>query len=812
MKNLYVIIALLGILNQGIAQNAYYDALFCANLNDEDLNSQNDDGLTPGEKKVLEECQLFKNDPFNKPKPDFARVRAILQKQRAIGLAVRDYENQFAGASILSLAAPLLNFSRLSTAQVDTLLYGLTIYFADEFRRGYMQTYLNTFEKSIGKTAELEILFPATYEKLRTFDPIRYKEIGNELKLVFNEDLSSSLEHLISHVESPESFQLKTNQVFALLNPAFCNTLKNKREYQHFKLSAEIAQKLIDGVHPADIIGYLDAKYYDDGGTTLTELGKSFHLLNILQRNLRDTTAKVNGQFPNVWINFEKLSQLNTSKKQQYFLALLMNEDSSFFNNTLNPIRISSSSTFNDLKSKCKLTDLLSTLVKIDEFIKLKNKTLFEEQNFLPLMKLTGDLVKLALTQENQGRAEHYISLSNEVFLTYNAIRTKNYGNLPAQIGNIIKLLTKNNSGSDVVGIPVINLVKGVIAKLDATTDPLNNANAYRKIIDSPFGPLLGSYDSNEKELYHLFNNRNKSIPAFTKYNQYIDERLNKSLYTSNNDAFINTLTAEIDAFAKKDFTSKWQQEITKLVNDALVARRGETLNEALITSLTTTIKTGLESKNIYIKIDSTLVNIAQNSKAIPLIQQIDKWSGFMSAAVNAKTSEDVKAVVKRYVNPPSSYIDKRNHPFTLTIGGMPGLYVGREKLVDTAGKSECKSTFGLTLPIGIDISFKFLKASSLSLFASIIDLGALLSYRLNTNANTLPDEFNFKQFLSPGLSLGWGFPNTPITLSAGYQYAPQLRKLDKDATSEVLSNAHRWQLRVAYDIPLFSIVKSKRK
>jgi hypothetical protein len=811
MKKLYFIIALLGILNQATAQNAYYDALFCASLNSKDLTSK--DGLTEGEKEVLKVCEDFVDKPFDNPKPDFARVRAILQKQRAVGLSTREFENQFAGTSIISLAAPLLNFSRLSTAQVDTLLYGLTIYFADEFRRGYMQTYLNTFEKSIGKTAELEILFPATYEKLRTFDPIRYKEIGNELKLVFNEDLSSSLEHLISHVESPESFQPKTNQVFALLNPDFCNTLRSKREYKHLKLSAEIAQKLIDGVHPADIIGYLDAKYYDDGDPTLVELGKSLHLLNILQRNLRDTTAKVNGQFSNVWINFEKLSQLNTLEKQKFFLALLMNEDDSFFNNTLNPIRITSSSTFNDLKSKCKLTELLSTLVKIDEFIKLKNKALFEEQNFLPLMKLTGDLVKLALVQENQGRVDHYVSLSNEVFLTYNAIRTKNYGNLPTQIGNIIKLLTKNNSGSDVLGQPLEALVKSVIDRINDQVAPLNNANAYRQIMNSPFGPLLESYGSSEKTFYELFNNRNAIPPALTTYYQYIDKRLRDNLGTPNNDAFIKTLSSEIEVLTKKDFTSKWQQKIKNLMKDALEAHKDATLDAALIPSLTTTIKTGLESKSIYIKIDSALLKIAQNSKISPLIQQIDKWSGFMAASVSAKTSEEVSDVVKRYVNPPSSYIDKRNHPFTITIGGMPGLYLGRERLLDTLGKSkECKTTLGLTLPVGLDFGFATGKNSNVSIFASIIDLGALLSYRLNTNANTLPDEFNFKQFLSPGVSVGWGFPNTPLTLSAGYQYAPQLRKLNKNATSEVLSNAHRWQIRIAYDIPLFSIVKSKRK
>jgi hypothetical protein len=223
------------------------------------------------------------------------------------------------------------------------------------------------------------------------------------------------------------------------------------------------------------------------------------------------------------------------------------------------------------------------------------------------------------------------------------------------------------------------------------------------------------------------------------------------------------------------------------------------------------------------------------------LIHRIDYWSGFTSGVVSATTSSEVNDVIKKFASPPSSFIDKRTNPFTITVSGMPGLFVGREKLdpnsrlsvpqntTSNQGQTGTpttttavtpdggfKTTIGLSLPIGFDFSLRLgnrreesQSSWSLGLFAQLIDLGAMLNYRLNTQANSLPDAVTLRSLVSPGLTLNAGLPNSPVTIGFGYQYTPALRHISKEEHDEPTSkllNAHRWQLRLAYDIPLFRI------
>lgn len=87
-----------------------------------------------------------------------------------------------------------------------------------------------------------------------------------------------------------------------------------------------------------------------------------------------------------------------------------------------------------------------------------------------------------------------------------------------------------------------------------------------------------------------------------------------------------------------------------------------------------------------------------------------------------------------------------------------------------------------------------------------------MLNYRLATNSTVLPQQVPWQSILSPGVTLVFGFPNTPLTLGAGYQYGPKLREISGSETSnnsdpEVpAANSHLFQLRLSYDIPLLRI------
>jgi hypothetical protein len=193
------------------------------------------------------------------------------------------------------------------------------------------------------------------------------------------------------------------------------------------------------------------------------------------------------------------------------------------------------------------------------------------------------------------------------------------------------------------------------------------------------------------------------------------------------------------------------------------------------------------------------------------LIGKIDKFSGFSSGIVSAKTSAEVSKVISNFAAPPASFISKRQESgIRLTLGAMPGLSFAYEKL-DTLGASDgYKANVGLSLPIGLDVTTRLYegktgKRASIGLFLQVIDLGAMLNYRLQSSASTLPDKVGWSAIFSPGVSLSYGFPDSPWNIQVGYQRGPELRKITKEGNG-ALFPSDRYQIRLAYDIPLLRI------
>lgn len=975
------------------AQNAFYDAQLSNSLSASEVTAFADDAayaLTQAEKDILKDFASFLKKPFDPqtPSPDFGRVRAILRKIKA-STELPGNTEALVGTQIASLLIPFSNLSKLSTAQLDTALYGLTVYFADEFRRGYMEAYLRGFERSIGEVGELQVMFPATYQKMRSFDPARFKELGSELKAVFDQDLSSSLDHLMAHIDAAGTPAFP-NHKLVFLRADVCKEIKGSSVYPYLQISSEVGQKLIRGEHPSDIMGFLDSKYYTppasntltntaltvaltgtatvglsesavitavnmltissmqaatlttsdmltlavlaggsvevignpitadaiaqtltmdssatvviqgmvsltgtpgkaytivapasvtllvagsvtalsastfqvnsstapaansftvllsgtatgsftrptalatnllnnrttrlmsgkgsaslQGSTTLVtrdtliliptpvetkptslsgldltrqNFGNAIHFYNLIQRNLRDTTGTRDKNSPSVWIDFEKLEHLKTSSARAYFMALIYKEDTTFFNhqslvNGLNFKKLASSNitiddrhqitcpdclnAFESFRTK-QAGDLLGKLTKIDEFVRLKKDHLTDETNFVPFMKLTKELLHTVFSLAESstatiGTLQTVFSISEEVFNGIQAVRVKNYSNVLLHTTNVLNTLYETKS----------NVINDTLAKRF-----LKNLNGL--VLDPKKTPYL-----------RLKNNAD--FDPLTAYNQ-----LAKAVASPVERALLNRST---------DFRAK------------------------LIGQLKTN-GTDLDSLTAGI---SGLTLTASSSYSVvfaKLTRTFDQWSGFTSGVVSATNSEDIRKVISRYAAPPASFIEKRTSPFTISVSGMPGLFVGVEKAdLSSATQSftatdEAKSkkpfTVGLSLPVGLDFAWAFNSAIrrqekkgaySIGLFVQLIDLGAMLNYRLTTQSNTLPEEVKIKDIFSPGGMINIGFPNTPFTLGAGYQYAPALRRLDKKDRTLPLLNAHRWQLRLAYDIPLFRIYSNQ--
>lgn len=194
-------------------------------------------------------------------------------------------------------------------------------------------------------------------------------------------------------------------------------------------------------------------------------------------------------------------------------------------------------------------------------------------------------------------------------------------------------------------------------------------------------------------------------------------------------------------------------------------------------------------------------------------------YGNFMTDILMASNGEEVANILDRYAAPVGSYSVKRRSKFSMSLNAFPGLFMGWEtprKPELLRGVSTTSFVSGLTAPIGLSFNFGALgdkKNQSLSAFVSVIDIGAVLSYRWsNDQAQGLPQSVEWAQVMAPGLHLIYGMPNLPLALNAGFQVAPKLRKVTLDTGNE-LKNTDFWRFNIALttDITIFNFYSTGR-
>lgn len=206
----------------------------------------------------------------------------------------------------------------------------------------------------------------------------------------------------------------------------------------------------------------------------------------------------------------------------------------------------------------------------------------------------------------------------------------------------------------------------------------------------------------------------------------------------------------------------------------------------------------------------SMLNSIAQSSpsfsatekKAIDFIKRV---LNLMVDVSKAQNSQQLAEVIEANALPPSSYRYRFKYKNSIDIGAYIGAYAGME-LVQNTGTSKQYSqpgfVYGLTAPIGINFNRRNTKGNYTTVSLSLIDIGAVVSYRLSNDAEApLPNTISWSQVLSPGLYYRpkWGLKKTPLVWSIGAQYAPKLRVLN--GVNE--NNTIRFSIGAALDMPL---------
>jgi len=194
------------------------------------------------------------------------------------------------------------------------------------------------------------------------------------------------------------------------------------------------------------------------------------------------------------------------------------------------------------------------------------------------------------------------------------------------------------------------------------------------------------------------------------------------------------------------------------------------------------------------------------NQKLEQRFKDFFTYGSFMVDIISASNynSDQIAKIIEKYAMPVNSYLVKRNSKRSIDINAYPGFYGGYENESFTVKGGS--AVFGITAPVGFSFSMGC-KEKSHSLFLSVIDIGAPLSYRLmNDTAQGLPENIKWPQVFSPGLHYVCGFKNSPVSLMLGAQYTPLLRRIEND--KNVLNDINTWRfgLTLTIDLPLFNL------
>jgi hypothetical protein len=192
-----------------------------------------------------------------------------------------------------------------------------------------------------------------------------------------------------------------------------------------------------------------------------------------------------------------------------------------------------------------------------------------------------------------------------------------------------------------------------------------------------------------------------------------------------------------------------------------------------------------------------TLTENSTISKMVSLL-------GELGAAQNA---DQVKKVIETYALPPGSWQIKFQNKFTFSVGCFPGFFAGAELNTRNSPFQGKLNTTGVTVPVGLAGSFRMWGLGQYSISISALDIGALVSYRFENDANPLPN-FNAANLVAPGVQFYWHIPKMPLVLGVGVQRGPILRTFDPPNDTPIW----RMYFTIAYDLPLFNLVSVPRK
>jgi hypothetical protein len=202
-----------------------------------------------------------------------------------------------------------------------------------------------------------------------------------------------------------------------------------------------------------------------------------------------------------------------------------------------------------------------------------------------------------------------------------------------------------------------------------------------------------------------------------------------------------------------------------------------------------------------YTGIFNDVIRFVQKNKIVTdeTNQKVVKYLSFAANLASASNSDEVRNAVDAVALPPGSYSIKQKSAHSIALNA----YVGYAW--DLNGGLYARGAYA---PLGFSFSAGLGKKNggSISIFTSVIDVGALVSYRLKEgNTEELKQEVRLESIISPSAQLILGLPKLPLSLCAGWRLAPKLF-YSKENVFETVAPKSVFNLGVLIDVPIFTI------
>jgi hypothetical protein len=644
------------------------------------------------------------------------------------------------------LAAGTAPSTSLSTASIADALTQLII---ERAKEELTTTFFEQMKKILQQNPELSAAFPQTTKAIQQIEPYLYASYINTLRQSFFADLNNLPFDIGAILRTP---RIK----------AFMKSHPKTQDVWYAVPLMQCLASLRAGEPIADAIKQL---YPDDELRTVDPVCyNTLKIIVALSESIRDKTNARN------WITAADLVTLFNNKiNSTIFLGLIYEETKDTFGN---------------------------------EYITAAN----------------APAIQALLTQMIQDYDD--VTNSRSALLQdYNKVKQATKTGTKPKLDDVINLVTDVNSG-----------LKTTFDAVNALTHSANGFNP--DIYFTDFPQLMGIIRNFDVGSYTT-----GVANAITLINQFIANRNEIALPFAGNNAFIaiqagtdasdinQQITSALSAFKtyQQQSSQNASANVAEKASKKITASDKSDTNQAvvLLTALNNAYASFLKDPTQLSALNKALNNIAQyqpktNPKgfyASDVMQQLLKYATLMASLAEAKTSADAQTALEAAILPVGSSAIKYYTAYSFSLNSYIGAawFNSSYQMLNQAGK-ESFSTLGVALPIGpnFSVSTRGNVVGAVSLFVSVIDIGAVASYRLNTPSNattgTLP-AFTLQNIIAPGAFLVLNrIAKTPLALGVGWQRAPQLSAI-QNGTADIASNPKgRVGAFISVDIPLFNL------